>query len=99
MLILFFLFFQTTAQAKDYSLSDEKYDLTQERIPLASIFTAIPKTSYDGLKMSFSKESAPYWTLIFGSTVLLYEYDEEILATVQHSGRKMGIGNQDRTRP
>ena len=57
--------------------------------------TKIPETSWDALKKSFSKESLGYWTLILGSTALLYQYDEDILDRVQRDGRSLGIGNKD----
>jgi hypothetical protein len=68
-----------------------------EKTPLLSVITEMPETGWDGLKTSFSRESLPYWGLILGSTAVLYHYDEDILRDIQHSGRKMGIGNGDNT--
>ncbi|MBY0384854.1 phosphatase PAP2 family protein [bacterium] len=70
-----------------------------EKIPVLSVLTELPSTSWDGLKMGFSRESLPYWTLILGSTAMLYTYDEDIYRDIQYSGRKMHIGNQDNTHP
>ncbi len=69
----------------------------QPKISLLSVVTDMPKTSLDGLKTSFSKDSLPYWGLILGSTAVLYHYDEDILRDIQYSGRKMGLGNGDNT--
>jgi hypothetical protein len=68
-----------------------------EKISMLSVLTELPETSWEGLKMGFSKESLPYWGLILGSTAILYHYDEDIYRDIQHSGRKWGIGNGDNT--
>lgn len=76
----------------------EVHLLSEEKIALKSVITEIPSTSWDSLKMAFSKESVPYWGLILGTTGILYAYDEPILSSVQYTGRKWGIGNDDHTR-
>ena len=91
LILIFFLLF---SQAQE-----NKSDASQvEKIPALSVLTELPQTSWDGLKMSFNRESLPYWTLILGSTAMLYAYDEVILQNIQYSGRKMHIGNSDNTR-
>lgn len=72
--------------------------LGEEKIPLLSVITEIPSTSMEGLKMSFSKESIPWWAGIIGSTLVLYHNDEVILENWQREGRAAGIGNTDNTK-
>lgn len=72
-------------------------DEPEEKIALSSVITEMPQSSWEGLKMGFSRESLPYWGLILGSTAILYKYDEDILRDIQYGGRKMGVGNQDNT--
>ncbi|MCC6138090.1 MAG: phosphatase PAP2 family protein [Bdellovibrionaceae bacterium] len=90
MLFILFLFFNTHAETPEELQA-------QEKIPLFSVVTDMPKTSLLGLQSGFSKESLPYWGLILSSTALLYHYDEDILRDIQYGGRKMGVGNGDNT--
>ena len=71
----------------------------QEKIELKNVVLGIPETSIDTLKVSFSKESIPWWVGILGSTAILYHNDEVILRDWQREGRAAGIGNEDNTRP
>lgn len=82
---------------KTLETNDYQTFLKTEYIPFKSVFTELPATGWNSLKMAFSKESLPYWGLILGSTAVLYKYDENILSSVQETGRKWGIGNQDNT--
>jgi len=70
----------------------------EERIDYKKIVTEIPNTSLYGLKMSFSKESLPWWGGIIGSTLVLYHNDEVILRDFQRTGRDLGLGNEDKTK-
>ncbi len=87
MMSLFMIFFVFLSTGQD----------SQEKIALSSVITEMPNTSWEGIKMGFSRESLPYWGLILGSTAVLYHYDEDILRDIQYGGRKMGVGNQDNT--
>lgn len=69
----------------------------EEKLQFKQIFTEVPTTAKLTLQESFSKKSIPYWGAIIGSSVLLYHYDEEILADLQKRGRDWGIGNDDNT--
>lgn len=71
----------------------------EEELSLLKTVTAIPATSKEALKTSFSKDSLPYWGVILGSTGLLYHYDEDIYREGQKGGRRLGIGNEDNTKP
>lgn len=64
-----------------------------------SVFSEFPETTKYVLEKSFTKESWKYWGIITASTLILYKYDEEIYAEMQRVGRKIGIGNDDDTRP
>lgn len=77
--------------------ADYQTFLKTEYIPFKSVFTELPATGWNSLKMAFSKESLPYWGLILGSSAVLYEYDQTIVSSVQETGRNWGIGNQDNT--
>lgn len=106
-IIFYFLFsFANALEAIPPALLSEPVNAQQEYIlslqqapktPLFSVVTELPETAWDALKMSFSRESLPYWGLILGSTALLYHYDEDILRDIQYGGRKIGVGNQDNT--
>lgn len=85
----------SNSDANSSTLQTEQY--SEEKIPLLDVITAMPATSIDGLKTSFSKESIPWWGLILGSTAILYHYDEDIYADIQGKGRKWGLGNGDNT--
>lgn len=97
-LIFSFCFVSFQVSWADY---EEKVGELQsaEKLSVWSPFTEIPETSWETLKMSFSKESIGYWGLILSSTALLYEYDEDLLKEIQRQGRDMGIGNDDKTKP
>jgi hypothetical protein len=75
------------------------FAFAEEEIKPLELFTAIPETSKESLKMGFSKDSLPYWGVILGSTGLLYRYDEDIYREGQKAGRDWGIGNHDNTKP
>jgi len=70
----------------------------EEKIDYMKVVTEIPATSWDGLKMSFSKESLPWWGGILASTAVLYHNDEVILRDFQRVGRDIGLGNEDKTK-
>ena len=70
----------------------------EAKIDYKNVITEIPATSWDGLKMGFSKESLPWWGGIIASTAVLYHNDEVILRDFQRVGRDLGIGNEDKTR-
>lgn len=69
-----------------------------EKIPLLSVITDAPNTGLETLKFSFSKQSIPWWSAIVGSTLVTYQYDEDILLQAQKQGRQMGIGNEEKTK-
>lgn len=62
--------------------------------------TNVPHTMVDAWNMSFNTkpETLKTWAAIVSSTVVLYIYDEEILAEFQRWGRQLHIGNDDGTR-
>ncbi len=68
-----------------------------ERIKPLDVITEIPNSALLSLDMAFSKESVPYWLAIGGSTVVLYKYDEELLAESKRLGRKWDIPEDDHT--
>lgn len=70
----------------------------EDKIAFQDVFLKMPETSWNGLKLGFSKESIPWWVGIAGSTWILYNNDEVILRDVQADGRRMGIGNEDKTK-
>ncbi len=76
----------------------EENNTHSEKIPLLSVITDLPNTGLETLKFSFSKESIPWWSAIVGSTVLTYQYDEDLLLHSQKQGRKWGIGNEEKTK-
>lgn len=65
----------------------------EKRLPLWSIITDIPDTSWFGMKMAFSKDALPWWAVVGGSTALLWHYDQDILNDVQAKGRSWDLGN------
>jgi len=70
----------------------------EEKIQFKQLFTEIPATSMDGLKLGFSKESLPWWGGIIGSSMILINNDEAILRDFQKFGRDLGLGNEDKTK-
>lgn len=70
----------------------------EEKIPLMSVITEMPKTGLETLKTSFSKEAVPWWAAIASSTAVLYHYDEDLLLHAQKEGRNWGIGNEEKTK-
>lgn len=68
------------------------------KLPLMSIFTEMPTTAINTLKYSFTKESIPAWSLIFGTTALTYHYDDRIYEEAKRMGRNWGLGNDDKTK-
>lgn len=93
---LLIIFFTQLSWGEENLQTEDSYD---QKIHPWSVISDIPDTSYDALRVSFSKESVPYWAMIITSSALLYKYDEDILDSVQMTGRKWGIGNDDKTRP
>ena len=69
----------------------------EEKLKFKQLFTEVPSTSLKTLKTSFSRDSINGWSLIRGSTGVLYYYDEQIYADLQKRGRDWGMGNQDNT--
>lgn len=96
--IIFVALFATQAV---FAQSPETTKSVQQetKIPFMDIFWKMPETSWNGIKMSFTKESIPWWVGITGSTLILVHNDEKILNDIQADGRNMGIGNEDNTRP
>ncbi len=76
----------------------EESKASAEKIPLLSVITDLPNTGLETLKFSFTKESIPWWSAIVGSTIVTYQYDEDILLHSQKQGRKWGIGNEEKTK-
>ena len=70
----------------------------QPRIPLLSVITEIPQTSWNVMKYSFQKERIPAWATIIGTTLVLYSYDPDIYDGAKADGRRWGLGNSDDTR-
>ncbi|MCB0350275.1 MAG: phosphatase PAP2 family protein [Bdellovibrionales bacterium] len=69
----------------------------EEMLDYKRVVTDIPTTSKKFLKTAFSKEAIGPWMTIFGSTAVLFAYDEELLESSQRAGRDLGIGNGDAT--
>ncbi|NJL24999.1 MAG: phosphatase PAP2 family protein [Calothrix sp. SM1_5_4] len=91
-LLFFSLMAAWSAGAEDSGPSEP------ERLPLSSLITEVPRTSWNTLKFAFQRDSVPAWTGIIISTALLYQYDGDIYAGAQKNGRDWGIGNEDRTK-
>ncbi len=90
---------QSSAEPSEIKPVPSQSLVSEEKIDFKKVITDIPETSLLGLKMSFTKESLPYWGAILGSTWILYNNDEVILRDWQKAGRDMGIGNDDNTHP
>lgn len=62
--------------------------------------TNVPHSMIDAWNMSFNTkpETLKTWAAVISSTVVLYIYDEKILAEFQRWGRQLHIGNDDNTR-
>lgn len=88
---------QTNEQSGSQTLPEASPQ--EPKIHYKDVVLGIPDTSIDALKVSFSKESIPWWIGILGSSVILYHNDEVILRDWQREGRNAGIGNEDNTRP
>lgn len=69
-----------------------------ERLNFWDIFKRIPQSLRTTADYSFSKGSIPAYIGILGSTLFLYEYDEDILAGWQRQGRNWGLSNVDHTK-
>ena len=84
------LFFTLLAQAEITYQKPGKFDFV----------TNIPNTMKESWYMSFNtqKETLLVWSGVISSSILLYIYDEEILAEFQRWGRSLGIGNDDKTK-
>jgi len=80
------------------SLSFAQEEAPPERLDPLQTITEIPSTSWKTLKVSFSKESILPWSIIIGSTALLYHYDADLFEDAQKKGRDWGIGNSENTK-
>lgn len=69
-----------------------------ERLDFLDIFRRTPQSLRTAADYSFSKKAIPAYVAILGSTLFLYEYDEDILAGFQRQGRNWGLSNQDKTK-
>ena len=90
--VTFFIFiftFLDTTNAVEYE-RPKKFDF----------ITNIPNTMKESWEMSFNteKETLWVWSGVISSSILLYIYDEEILAEFQRWGRDLGLGNSDNTK-
>jgi hypothetical protein len=63
--------------------------------------TDIPKTLEDGFKLSFNtrRETLLGWSVIIGTTGILYIYDEKFYKHAREMARKFGLSNDDHTKP
>lgn len=69
-----------------------------ERLTFWDMFTRIPQSLRVTADYSFSKGAIPAYVGIIGSTLFLYEYDEDILTGWQRQGRNWGLSNVDHTK-
>jgi hypothetical protein len=76
----------------------EVYDSQYEELHFKQIFTELPSTLLKSSDVIFQKEKTPIWVGVLGSTILLYEYDEDILRECENFGNAIGIGNKDGTK-
>lgn len=62
--------------------------------------TNVPHSMVDAWNMSFNTkpETLKTWAAVVSSSVVLYIYDEQILAEFQRWGRQLHLGNDDGTR-
>lgn len=87
---------EESADKKIYNLDGESYLYT--RPTFGEFFREIPKQFGRFFTTAFSRDSIIPWAGIISSTALLFMYDQEITNEVQRFGRKIGIGNTDRTK-
>lgn len=69
-----------------------------ERLNLFDLFRRMPQSLGVTADYSFSKGAIPAYVGILGSTLFLYEYDEDILKGWQRQGRDWGLSNVDHTK-
>lgn len=69
-----------------------------ERLSPLDIFKRTPQSLQTTADYSFSKGAIPAYLGILGSTLFLFEYDEDILAGFQRQGRNWGLSNRDNTK-
>jgi hypothetical protein len=61
----------------------------------------VPRSLKEGWNYSFNTEPATLWTwgAVLGSSAILYIYDEKIYTQAKILGNKLGLGNNDHTKP
>lgn len=94
-LLLLFLLINT-------SIAEEPLHSDQYEKPKAFDFiTDIPRSLKEGWQYSFNTKPATLWTwgAVMSSSVVLYIYDEKIYKQAKILGNKLGLGNDDHTKP
>ncbi len=91
------LFFMLTVLFSQSSMAETKIEYTKPKT--FEFITNVPHSMVDAWHMSFNTEPETLivWGGVVSSTVLLYIYDEKILAEFQRWGRQVGLGNDDHT--
>lgn len=69
-----------------------------EKVPIKTVITEIPDTSWHFLKKSFSRESLPGWGILAVTSWATFYYDADIFEGTQATGRRWGLSNSDKTR-
>jgi len=97
--ILFFLLIIFCSGLFAESKVEAKIEYTQPK-PY-EFLTNVPHTLVTAWDMSFNTkpDTLKTWAAVISSSVVLYIYDEKILAEFQRWGRQLHLGNDDNTRP
>ncbi len=69
-----------------------------QKIPLKTVVTEMPDTTWHFLKKSFSRDAIPGWALLLTTSWATYYYDSDLYEGTQATGRRWGLSNADKTR-
>ncbi len=81
---------------QQYKIDDNTIYLYKEPKSFEFI-TNVPSDFVDFYDRGFSSELWPEYSIIAGSTALLWYYDQDLLDKSQELGRDLGLGNTDKT--